>query len=92
MGILDGTFAWFTVVPDTGLVEIKVFLDAIWMVWGISVWFGWYLSSVGGIGLVYDGKRFWGGTWPEWGIVGVGLGCFHGPTRKDKGLIRYSCQ
>ena len=68
-------------------ISMNRLLDAIWMVWGISVWFGWYLASVGGIGLVYDGKRFWGGTWPDWGILGVVWGV--STDRPEKTRDRY---
>ena len=36
-------------------MESNVFLDAIWMVWGLSVCLMRYLASVCVIGLVYKG-------------------------------------
>ena len=67
--VLGGTFCWFTVVR-TGFVESKglgwysVGLGNKWVVWVVSVWFGvvcglgYYLASVGDIGLVCGVKRF----------------------------------
>ena len=88
MCVLGGTFGCFTVVPGTGLMESNVFLDAIWMVWGLCVWLMWYLASVGVIGLVYKGWRFFGcylaGLWYFGVVWGVST---HRPKRQGTETI-----